>query len=80
MRNILAEHLSVKVNIELFAVYIKKPWIEGDEAVEHLVHDMKSFSTRYQTITKSTDLKDIYDSLSSVNHGKAGEFQVKNFY
>lgn len=68
----LCEHLSVKVNIELFGVYVL-PHRE-DESEE-----TKSFNSKFRVISLSTDLDELYQSFCGILLKKAEDFQVNKF-
>ena len=59
---------SVKINIEMFGLYVKP----GDDVQPEL----KSFNTRFQIGTPTTDLSELYQRLCSTVKTKSEEFQV----
>jgi len=69
--NCLDEHNSVKLNFELFGVYSK---VTNDEYKK----EIKSFNSKYQIVTKGTNLNDLIDKFIETILKKADEFQERD--
>jgi len=65
----LKEHTTLKINFELFALYVKY-----DKSAEANQTDIKSFNTKNVVIASSSDINAIYQSLAS-NIIKSEEFR-----
>lgn len=65
----VSKFLSVKISFELFGYYV----IEEKD-----LHDVKSFNTKNEVVTGSTDLLQLYDNFTSILDQKAAEFQERD--
>lgn len=69
MQHILEKHISIKVNVEFFGMYV---------IFSKNVMDVKSFNTKNSVVTQATALKEVYDQFMATILGKASEFQERD--
>lgn len=69
--NIVVEKGNLKLNLELFAKYVK---------FAHDNEDLKSFNTKFEVISPTTDLENVYDKMVSTIDKKSSEFQACRLY
>lgn len=65
----IAEHKSVKVNLELFATF-------AHQKLEKI--EIKSFNTRNEIVNESSVLEQIYDRFTEIMKAKGTEFQERD--
>lgn len=61
--------LSIKINFELYGYYV----IEDKD-----LHDVKSFNTKNEIVTSSTNISQLYDDFTAILDQKASEFQERD--
>ena len=69
----LKEHTALKINFELFALYVKY-----DKSAEANQTDIKSFNTKNIVVASSSDIDAIYQSFASDIIKKSEEFQKRD--
>lgn len=65
----IIKHKLVKVNIEVFGLYIL-PTKD--------VYEIKSFNTRNEIVSQSTDIKELFDKFKVIIKGKAQDFEERD--
>lgn len=65
----LAEHISIKVNLELFAVFVQDV---------KQIHAIKSFQTPYAVVTQSTDFDEFYSESGNKLEQLLQEFLTRD--
>uniref|UniRef100_V5G9B5 C2H2-type domain-containing protein n=1 Tax=Anoplophora glabripennis TaxID=217634 RepID=V5G9B5_ANOGL len=68
---------SLKINFELFACYVLSTKENDEEA--SIKNEVKSFNSKYEIVTTSTNLNDIYSHFYNVLKTKSEEFEVSKF-
>ena len=63
---------SLKVNFELFASYM----LPATQSQENDKSEIKSFNSRYNLVTMSTDIEELYSKFLDILKRKSEEFQV----
>lgn len=68
---------SLKINFELFACYVVSTKEDDEEAC--IKNEVKSFNSKYEIVTTSTSLEEIYSHFYDVLKTKSEEFEVSKF-
>lgn len=69
IENEVRKHVSIKLNLELFGMY----YLDSKEN-----HEMKSFNTRNEIVSMSSDLDHLYDDFVAKLDEKADIFQERD--
>ena len=68
---------SLKINFELFACYVNSTKENDDETC--IKNEVKSFNSKYEIVTTSTSLDEIYSHFFNALKTKSEEFEVSKF-
>lgn len=67
----------LKINFELFACYVVSTKEDDEESC--IKNEVKSFNSKYEIVTTSTNLDEIYPHFYNVLKTKSEEFEVSKF-